>query len=51
MDERAKRGSPDRMGQEFYREEIFEMVGKIYDVKLLKMAYGFIKRLYKVSKQ
>lgn len=50
MDERTKRGSPERT-KEFYREEIFEMVGKIYDVKFLKMAYGFIKRLYGVSKQ
>lgn len=37
--------SPDR-AKEFYREGIVEMVGKIYDEKFLKMAYGFIKRLY-----
>lgn len=32
--------------KEFYRERIIEMVKEIHDEKFLKMAYGFIKRLY-----
>lgn len=50
MDEREKRGSPES-AREFCRERIIEMVKEIRDEKFLKMAYGFIKRLYGGSKQ
>lgn len=46
MDERAKRGSPERT-QEFYREEIFEMVGKIESIWILEQILQFIQNMTK----
>lgn len=44
MDEREKWGSPERM-QEFYREEIAKMVGKIESIWILEQILQFIQNM------
>lgn len=50
MEKWENRGSPES-AKEFCREGIIEMVKEIRDEKYLKMAYGFVKRLYREQKQ
>ena len=50
MEKWENRGSPES-AKEFCREGIIEMVKEIRDEKYLKMAYGFVKRVYREQKQ
>jgi hypothetical protein len=40
-----------RDGYMYYKKEIIEMIEKMSNLTFLKMAYGFVRRLYKEEKE